>query len=179
MDNTILVIDDERDFLDSVRRGLISSGFRNVRLESDPYEAAALFEEGGSFDIALIDVNMSGKNGVELLEVIKNTSPDTECLMVTAINEARVAVECMKKGAYDYLVKPISKEDLVEAVTPALERRRLVDILDRGKRKALPELGHVEAFKAIVTGSGKILRILKEAELHAGSDVPVLITGES
>ena len=179
MDKTILVIDDERDFLDSVRRGLITSGFRNVRLESDPYEAAALFEEGGSFDIALIDVNMSGKNGVELLEVIKNTSPDTECLMVTAINEARVAVECMKKGAYDYLVKPISKEDLVEAVKPALERRRLLDILDRGKRKALPELGHVEAFKPIVTGSGKIVRILKEAELHAGSDVPVLITGES
>jgi len=179
MDSSVLVVDDERDFLDSVRRGLISSGFRNVRLESDPDQAAALFEDGESFDIALIDVSMPGKSGVELLEVIKNTSPDTECLMVTAINEARVAVECLKKGAYDYLVKPISRDDLVLAINRALERRRLLDILDIGKRKTLPELVHVEAFKPIVTGSLGIFRILKEAELHAGSDVPVLIAGES
>lgn len=179
MENTILVIDDERDFLDSVRRGLISSGFRNVRLESDPYQAITLFEDGESFDIALIDVSMPGKNGVELLEVIKNTSSNTECLMVTAINEARIAVECLKKGAYDYLVKPISRDDLALAVKRALERRRLLDILDLSKKKTPSELTHVQAFKPIITGSGKIFRILKEAELHAGSDVPVLITGES
>ena len=74
MENRILVIDDERDFLDSVRRGLISSGFRNLQLENDPNKAAALFENGESFDIALIDVSMPGKSGVELLEAIKNTS---------------------------------------------------------------------------------------------------------
>ena len=179
MDNSVLVIDDERDFLDSVRRGLISSGFRNVRLESDPNQAAALFEDGESFDIALIDVSMAGKSGVDLLEAIKNTSPNTECLMVTAINEARVAVECLKKGAYDYLVKPISRDDLVLAIKRALERKRLLDILDLGKRRTLPELIHVEAFKPILTRSAKIIKILKEAELHAGSDVPVLIAGES
>jgi DNA-binding NtrC family response regulator len=179
MDNSVLVIDDERDFLDSIRRGLISSGFRNVRLESDPNQAAALFENGESFDIALIDVSMPGKNGLELLEAIKNTSPETECVMVTALNEAGVAVECLKKGAYDYLVKPISRDDLVLVVRRALERRRLLDILHIGKRKPPPKLAHVEAFKPIVTQSTKILRILKEAELHAGSDVPVLIEGES
>jgi two-component system response regulator AtoC len=53
MDNTVLVIDDERDFLDSIRRGLIPSCFRNVHFESDPHRAAALFEDGESFDIAL------------------------------------------------------------------------------------------------------------------------------
>jgi len=179
MDNSVLVIDDERDFLDTVRRGLISSGFRNVRLESDPYQAAALFEGGESFDIVLIDVSMPGKSGVELLEAIKNTNPDTECLMVTAINEARVAVECLKKGAYDYLIKPISRDDLVLAIKRALERRRLLDILNLAKGKTLPELVQVEAFKPIITRSAKVIKILKEAELHAGSDVPVLIAGES
>ncbi|UCE74122.1 MAG: sigma-54-dependent Fis family transcriptional regulator, partial [Methanomassiliicoccales archaeon] len=179
MDSSVLVIDDERDFLDSVRRGLISSGFRNVRLESDPYQAAALFEDGESFDIVLIDVSMPGKSGVELLAAIKNTSPDTECLMVTAINEARVAVECLKKGAYDYLVKPISRDNLVLAIKRALERRRLLDILNLAKGKTLPKLVQVEAFKPIITRSAKVIKILKEAELHAGSDVPVLIAGES
>jgi DNA-binding NtrC family response regulator len=179
MHNSVLVIDDKVDFLDSVRRGLISSGFRNVRLESDSHQAAALFEGGESFDIALIDVSMPGINGVELLEVIRTTSPGTECLMVTAINEASVAVECLRKGAYDYLVKPISRDDLVSAIRRALERRRLLDVVELSKRKTPPKLVHGKAFEPIVTGSAKILRVLKEGELHAGSDVPVLISGES
>ncbi len=179
MDNSILVVDDERDFLDSLRRGLISSGFRNVRLESDPNKAAALLENGEFFDIALIDVKMPGTNGVELLEVIKNASPNTECLMVTAIDEARVAVECLRNGAYDYLVKPISRDDLILAVKRTLERKRRLDIPELGKRKSPPGLKHAEVFRPIVTGSGRMFRILKEAELHAASNVPVLISGES
>jgi two-component system response regulator AtoC len=179
MNNSILVIDDERHFLDSVRRGLISSGFNNVRLENDPNEALGLFGKGQSFDIALIDISMPRTSGVEVLEGIKNISPNTECLMVTAINEATVAVDCMRKGAYDYLVKPISRDDMVLAVKRALERKRFLDILDPQEEKTIRELIHVEAFSPIITRSAKVLRILKEAELHAASNVPVLITGES
>ena len=179
MYNSILVIDDEQDFLDSVRRVLNRSGFKKVRLVSDPHEAAAFFEAGASFDVALIDVSMPGLSGLELLELIKNTEPRTECIMVTAMNEARVAVECLKKGAYDYLVKPISRDDLVLVVKRALERQRLLEILECGKKKIPPKLLKRDAFSSIVTGSAKILRILKEAELHAGSEIPVLITGES
>jgi len=58
MDNRIIVIDDEEDFLESVRRGLITSGYKNVRLESDPRKALTLFEQGESIDIALIDISM-------------------------------------------------------------------------------------------------------------------------
>ena len=121
MDNRIIVIDDEQDFLDSVKRGLIMS---DVQMEIDPRKAAALFEQGEVFDIALIDVTMPSINGLGLLELIKKTSPDTECIMVTAINDARVAVQCMKKGAYDYLVKPISRDELVLTIKNALENKR-------------------------------------------------------
>jgi DNA-binding NtrC family response regulator len=99
--------------------------------------------------------------------------------MVTAVNEARIAVECLKKGAYDYLLKPVSREDLIFSMKRALEKMRLVDILDIGKSRTLPRLKNAEPFKPILTRSAKVLRILKEAELHAGSDVPLLITGES
>jgi DNA-binding NtrC family response regulator len=99
--------------------------------------------------------------------------------MVTAVNEARIAVECLKKGAYDYLLKPVSREDLIFSMKRALEKMRLVDILDIGKSRTLPRLKNAEPFKPILTRSPKVLRILKEAELHAGSDVPLLITGES
>ena len=179
MDNRILVVDDEKDFLESAKRGLITSGFRNVSTENDPKKAAALFKRGDTFDIALIDITMPGMSGVDLLELIKNTSPMTECIMITAHNEARMAVECMKKGAYDYQVKPITRDELIPVIERALERKRLLDILVLEKRKGSPKIDHPEAFKSIVTASTKLLRILKEAELHAGSDVPVLVTGES
>ncbi|MCK4619542.1 MAG: sigma-54-dependent Fis family transcriptional regulator, partial [Desulfobacterales bacterium] len=179
MENSIVLIDDEPLFLDSVRRRLITSGFKNVRSEQDPNKAAALFKEGRSFDVALIDINMPGTSGIELLDVIKNTSPNTECLMVTAVNEVSVAVECLKKGACDYLIKPISGDNLGLAVKCALERKRVLDILHPRKKMTSTALTQVEAFRSIITRSPKVLKILKEAELHAASDIPILITGES
>jgi two-component system response regulator AtoC len=179
MNNPIIVIDDEPDFLESIRRGLITAGFKNVGTEVDPEKAAIFFKNGKIFDIALIDITMPGMDGIELLEVIRAHSPTTECIMITAVDEARVAVKCLRQGAYDYLVKPISKEDLVSSITRALERKRLVDILDLGKSKRTPELENSEAFKPIITKSKQMLTILKEAELHAASNVPVLITGET
>lgn len=179
MDNSIIVIDDERDFLDSVRRGLITSGIKNVHIEVDPQKAASLFEQGQQFDIALIDITMPQLGGIELLEIIKNASPATECIMVTAVDEARTAIQCLKKGAYDYLVKPTSKEDLVSSVNRAFERKRLIEILDLSKRQTLPKLINKKAFCSIITKSDHMLRVLKEAELHAASDIPILITGET
>ena len=177
MNNPICVIDDEHDFLESARRGLFTCGFKNVHLESDPRKAAELFQQNGGFDVALIDMTMPHMDGLNLLGIIKTYSPNTECIMVTAIDEARVAVDCLKKGAYDYLLKPVSRDDLTRVINRALERKRLLDILDLGKNGTLPVLEHEQAFKPIVTRSPQILRILKEAELHASSDVPVLITG--
>ena len=179
MDDSILVVDDERDFLESVRRGLITSGFRNVRIEEDPQRAIDRFEKGEEFDAALIDINMTPVNGVEVLQAVKRLSPDTECIMVSALDEARLAVSCLKQGAYDYLVKPASKEDLVSTVVRALERRRLIRIMEIGKGWDLPRIHHRKAFASIVTRNPNMLRLLKEAELHAASDIPVLITGET
>jgi two-component system response regulator AtoC len=179
MNDSILIIDDEVDFLDSVRRGLLSAGLKNLRLESDPRVVATAVQNGEHFDMALIDITMPWINGIQLLETIKTNSPETECIMVTAVNEARVAVECLQKGAYDYLTKPISRDELVSTLKRAMERRRLLEIISVGKEGALPQIRHKDAFAPIVTKSEKMIRLLREAELHAGSDVPVLITGES
>ncbi len=154
-------------------------GFQNVRLEQDPNKAAALFKAGKLFDVALIDVMMPETSGIELLDVIKNTSPNTECLMVTAVNEVDVAVECLKKGACDYLVKPISGDTLGLAIKCALEKKRVLDILHPGKKMTSTAFTHIEAFRSIITRSPNVLKILKEAKLHAASDIPVLITGKT
>ena len=179
MNDSILIIDDETDFLDSVRRGLLSAGLQNLRLESDPRVAAEAVRNGEHFDMALIDITMPWISGIQLLEMIKTTSPETECIMVTAVNEARVAVECLQKGAYDYLTKPVSRDELVSTLKRAMERRRLLEVISVGRTGSIPQLKHRDAFAPIITQSEKMIRLLKEAELHAGSDVPVLITGES
>jgi DNA-binding NtrC family response regulator len=179
MPNRFLIIDDDRDYLEILMMKLKSAGFKDITGIDDPLEAASRFDEGETFDIALIDVTMPEMDGMELLEIIKNTSPNTECIMITAVNEARVSVKCLKKGAYDYLVKPVAEEELSMTINRALERKRLLDILDMDKRDTLPEVQNKAAFQAIVTRSRKMVRILKEAELHAASHFPVLITGES
>ena len=179
MTGNIIIIDDDIDFLEILKIKLTEIGYKNILLEDDPEKAALIFEQDKIFDIALIDMTMPGMDGIKLLEIIKNTSPNTECIMVTAVNEARTAVECLKKGAYDYLVKPVSKDDLLLTINRSMERKRLLDILDIEKKKTLPKLINVKAFKPVITRSHNVLKILKEAELHAVSDVPVLITGES
>ncbi|MFH0786721.1 MAG: sigma-54 dependent transcriptional regulator [Pseudomonadota bacterium] len=179
MTGRILIVDDDWDFLELMKARLSGAGFQQVRIEDDPLKAAAMIQAEEVFDIALIDMTMPEMDGFQLLDLIKNNSPRTECIIVTAVNDVRVAVQCLRKGAYDYLVKPVSEEDLVFSLRRTLEKKRLVDILDIEKSKDLPVLSNPEAFKTILTRSPAMMRLLKEAELHAGSDVPILITGES
>jgi DNA-binding NtrC family response regulator len=179
MGNRIILVDDDRDYMELLAGKLRAIGFDNLLMVDSPLEAAEAFDRGELFDLALIDMTMPEMDGMAMLEHIKNTSPGTEVIMVTAINEARTAVECLKKGAYDYLVKPVAKDVLALTLPRALERKRLLDILDMEKRQAQPELANPEPFAPIITQHPAMGRLLKEAELHAASNVPVLITGES
>ncbi len=175
----ILVVDDDRDFLDIMKRRLKDLHFRSVHLEEDPFKAASYIKSGKQVDLALLDMTMPGMTGLALLDIIKKISPITECVIITAVDETRTAVTCLQKGAYDYLLKPVSKEDLALSIHRALEHKRLLDLRDIGKQQATPRLKNKAAFKEIDTTSNRMMRVLKEAELHAASDVPVLITGES
>ena len=119
----ILIVDDEQDFLDSIRRGLLTSGFKHLKATTDPFEAARLFEGGSDFDIALIDFVMPGMDGIELMEISRKYCPKTECIIITGMDEDEVAAQSLLKGACGCLVKPFSKEQLVSALKYTLGAR--------------------------------------------------------
>jgi len=179
MDYKIIAIDDEPVFLTSIKRLLITSGYKDITT-ADTYEKAkTLFTEKNGFDIAFLDLSMPEVTGLELLTRIKKFYPETECIMLTAVDDARAAVSCMNAGAFDYLLKPVQKDELLISIRRALERKRFRNILTIGKDGKLPELYDKEAFKSIITESPNMIRMLKEAELYAAGNVPVIITGES
>ena len=179
MNPSILVVDDESAFVDSVVRMLRLEGYQRHRAVTDSTTVPELLEHE-RFDVALLDITMPGLDGLDLLRLIKERSPQTECLMLTAHEDIKLVIQTIRAGAYDYLIKPITPEQLNHALERALERRRLVEALalrsEMALEKALEDPG---AFAEILTGDRRMLRILREAELHAGSEIPILITGDT
>jgi two-component system response regulator AtoC len=176
---SILIVDDERAFLDSVVRVLRMEGYDDLTPVSDPTEVPPMLETG-SFDAAFLDITMPSMDGLELLGIIKERSPSTECIMLTASERVPSVVRAMRLGAYDYILKPLSPDQLLQVLGRALERRSLVESLILKSSRAFGRsLRKPEAFDEIVTGSACMIRMLHEAELHAASNIPVLVTGET
>lgn len=109
---TIVLVDDETDFLDSLKRVLCVAGFPHVVCFSDPVAARLYFSEGGKADVAVIDIIMPGLSGEDLLSSIRTERSEVECVVMSALNDVQLAVSCLKKGAFHYLVKPTSRDDI-------------------------------------------------------------------
>jgi two-component system response regulator AtoC len=176
---TILIIDEDLGFLEKAKNLLHRVGYEDVQTEADPGQAMKRIDRGALYDVVLIDLDMQGLDWLWLMDAIHEADPDTECIVLSARNEARLAVDCIKKGASDYLTKPVSEDRLLDAVKKAVGRlRRSRAHFDLGSWFADVSAGG-NAFESIVTCSDKMRRILQAARLHARSDVTVLITGES
>ncbi len=120
--NAVLLVDDERDFADLLAERLQARGFA-VRTAYDGEEALRL-AAGHDLDVAVLDVNLPGIDGLALLRELKRVRPQVEALMLTGQNDLATAVAGMKLGATDYLVKPVPIERLVEAIARAQDRRQ-------------------------------------------------------
>ena len=92
---SVLVVDDEVPFLDAIRRCLSAQGFDRVVFSCDPVEAANIIRSEPFFDLCLIDVNMPDMSGDKLLELVKEHSATTECIMISARDDARTALACL------------------------------------------------------------------------------------
>lgn len=118
----VLVVDDEETIRTLLKRILEEAGYPVVTA-CDGEEALRILSQQG-FELALLDVKMPGVSGMELLGKITADWPDTGALMVTAVADTQTAVDAMKLGACDYITKPFDRDDLLEKVRKANEKRR-------------------------------------------------------
>jgi putative nucleotidyltransferase with HDIG domain len=120
----ILVVDDEETIREIVSSMLGGAHF-HTRQAASGVEALAILESGEEFDLVLSDLMMAEMDGIALLERAKERYPDVPIIMVTAVHDIQVALQALRNGAYDYLLKPFEREQLLATVRRALENRRL------------------------------------------------------
>lgn len=120
---TVLVVDDEEGIRQALDRFLSRLGYRVVQAESGP---VALERLGASqMQAMLCDIRMPHMSGTDLVPKALAADPHLAIIMLTAIDEPRTAVECLKLGAYDYLIKPVDLDELEVSLQTALRRRQL------------------------------------------------------
>ena len=120
----ILVVDDEEAIREIVCATLVAAGY-TCKQAGSGMEALALLNSGDVFELMLSDLMMADLDGIGLLERAKEKFPDMPVVMVTAVHDISVALAAIRNGAYDYVLKPFEREQLLNAVRRALENRRL------------------------------------------------------
>lgn len=169
----ILIVDDEQPI-----RQTLAFTLKRQNYEVD--EAATCQEawtqlEQRSYDLILMDLRLNGDSGLDLLERVKKSYPQSEVMMITAFGTVDSAVEAMKLGACDYITKPFHREELLHRVKNILRTKQLESEVQALRE----EVGRQTGFDGIVGQSKELLKALALIQKVAPTDATVLITGET
>ncbi len=168
----ILVVDDEHGVRQAFNMAL-KNKYR-VILAGTGEKAIDIFQKN-SIDLVLLDILLPDIDGIDLLKKLKQTDPNTEIIMATAVNDLQVAVKAIKLGAYEYIIKPFIVDDVLTVIDRALEKRRLV----RQVAYLRNELERYHPFEKMVGKDKKMRNIFELISTVSQSDGTVLIQGES
>ncbi len=169
----LLIVDDD----EQMRRTLVGRFERKGLAVSNAGSGEQALEIAAKarFDVAVLDLHLPGINGVELLEKLKERQPDLEALLLTAHSSVETAVAAMKKGAYDYLLKPFHLPELEVHIQKAYEKVQLA----RRERRLVQHLHREEPRHRLVGSSPAIKKIAALIEKVSPSDATVLVRGPS
>ncbi len=170
---SVLVIDDEQDLLDSLRKALGRKGFQ-VSTARSGRDGLALFPTVRP-DVVLVDLRMPQMDGLAVLHAVREQDPNLPVILITAFATVQTALAAVKEGAFDYLAKPFSNDEVELVLRRALDHRRLIE----ENRRLLERVHGKEIFAAIIGRSAPMRRLLTLVEKVAASDTNVLIVGES
>jgi len=169
----ILVVDDDEIIVTSLSEFL--------QLEGYGVEAASSFQEAsahlaaGAFRVVVADVSMPEVDGFELLKLVRNRYPDTAVIMITGYGTIESAVEAIKRGAFDYLTKPIIDDEIKLVIERALKQQMLME----ENRSLRSQLAERYSLGNIIGHDEKMLKLFDTIEAVADTPTTVLITGES
>jgi len=175
----VLVVDDDAGLLLSIKATIASSGLPEPALVSDSRMVLDSVR-AHNFHLLLLDLIMPNIGGMEILRQVKEEFPTIECIIVTAVDDVSLAVQAMKYGAFDYLVKPINSEKLIITINRALERYNLRNNLALFEKKlSFSGLKNPSAFEGMVAEDQAMAMVFHQAEIAAPTDYNVVLTGES
>ncbi|TAN41462.1 MAG: sigma-54-dependent Fis family transcriptional regulator [Nitrospirae bacterium] len=178
-DLAVLLVDDEPEILYGEKIVLQAEKIRTIHTVQNGLEVMPILAEK-EIAVVVLDLSMPGITGGELLKEIAGEYPEIPVIIMTANNEIETAVECMKNGAFDYIVKPLEKNKFSATVKKAFENFLLQKEVSLLKRHILDgKIQNPSAFSSIITKNSRMLAIFSYAEAIAISPQPVLITGET
>jgi DNA-binding NtrC family response regulator len=169
----ILVVDDDEIVRESLLEWLREDGY-HVEAAEDGFKALEKFRER-SWNIALVDLKMPKMDGLELMEKIKENWPETQVIIITAYATVNTAVQAIKVGAYDYLVKPFNPEELSLIIKRLVESQSLIKEISHLRK----ELQKQYQFYDLISKSAKMQKVFDFAHTIAKSNSNILILGES
>ena len=170
----LLIVDDEPDMLRLLTRSVGQALDCEVVTAGNGRDALTCFETQ-PFDLALLDIRMPGMDGLELLEKLQARRPGFTVVMMTAFGAIEVAVNALRKGAYDFITKPFDHDELVHHLQNALERGRLLS----ENRELKAQVRGAKVFHGLVGASPPMQAVFDRLAMLAKSDITVLITGRS
>ena len=173
MTTRVLVVDDDDALRESLELFLASEGFDVVAAADGPSALAQL--ERAAVDVVLCDLRMPGMDGLELLPQLLRLVPGLTVILMSAYGARELAIEALKRGAYDYLAKPFPPSEALLAIRKAQERERL----RRANELLRRELERAVGERSIVAASANMMAVLELIERAAEFKTTVLLTGES
>ncbi|MGD1030878.1 MAG: sigma-54 dependent transcriptional regulator [Opitutaceae bacterium] len=171
---TILVVDDDAEVRYSLSRVLSSRNYAVLEAASGE-EGVAIVKRGPAPDVVFLDVRMGGMGGIEALQHIRSANPKQLVVLMTAFGTAQTAIEAMKYGAFDYVMKPFDPQKVIALVEHALQV--YADLRAVGEYKPIV---NTEDYKEGIVGASEVMQeVFKVIGQVTASDVTVMITGES
>ena len=172
---TVLVVDDDLSLTQTLKDFLVEEGYE-VETAHDGEQALAIQQRNPGICLALLDLMMPATDGISLMEKLRRNNPELPVLIMTGFGTIETAVEAIKRGAEDYLTKPLEPEAVTKKVGRILEVFRLrsrVSQLERNLNRYCP------SFESLVYVSPLMQRVVEKARTAADSDSPVLVLGET
>lgn len=173
MKPTILIVDDEKNTREGLKRGIQHNRY-NLLLAEDAKEALEIFSTE-KIDLMLTDLKMPGMDGIELMHKVKEISPNTLTIVLTAYGSIEAAVSAMKQGAYDFVTKPINLDEIDILIRRALSSRKI----EQENVSLRQQLDKRYGFEQIIGNAPQMKQIFEMIKQVAPTKATVLITGES